>query len=164
MSLSCVRTRLETKARRTMWLRQIPKRSHFCARSNAIWRPSSRGSETDPKVQVVLHYLRDRQWLETNGAIIFSQYLTTAQWVLEALCEAFPNESVALYAGGSASFVQRGQSRTKASRELIKALHSERRHPARLRDRCSMRRAKPPAARCAGEYRHALEPVAARTA
>ena len=78
------------------------------------------GSDTDPKVQVVLHYLRDRQWLETNGAIIFSQYLTTAQWVLEALCEAFPNESVALYAGGSASFVQRGQSRTKASRELIK--------------------------------------------
>ncbi len=78
------------------------------------------GGDIDPKVQVVLHYLRDRQWLETNGAIIFSQYLTTAQWVLEALCEAFPNEPVALYAGGAASFVRRGQSRTKASRELIK--------------------------------------------
>ena len=78
------------------------------------------GGEIDPKVQVVLHYLRDRQWLETNGAIIFSQYLTTAAWVLEALCEAFPNEPVALYAGGAASFVQRDQSRTKASRELIK--------------------------------------------
>src|SRR5208283_5240151 len=36
------------------------------------------GGDTDPKVQVVLHYIRDRQWLETNGAIIFSQYLTTA--------------------------------------------------------------------------------------
>ena len=78
------------------------------------------GGDIDPKVQVVLHYLRDRQWLETNGAIIFSQYLTTAEWVLEALCEAFPNEAVALYAGGAASFVQRGQTRTKASRELIK--------------------------------------------
>ena len=39
---------------------------------------------------------------------------------MEALCAAFPNEPVALYAGGSASFVQRGQSRTKTSRELIK--------------------------------------------
>ena len=54
------------------------------------------GGEIDPKVQVVLHYLRDRQWLEINGAIIFSQYVTTAEWVLEALCEAFPNEAVAL--------------------------------------------------------------------
>src|SRR5271166_2999423 len=78
------------------------------------------GGDIDPKVQVVLHYLRDRQWLESNGAIIFSQYLTTAEWVLEALCEAFPNEPVALYAGGSASLVQRGQNRTKTSRELIK--------------------------------------------
>ena len=25
-----------------------------------------------------------------NGAIIFSQYRTTAEWVLEALCDAFP--------------------------------------------------------------------------
>ena len=78
------------------------------------------GGDIDPKVQVVLHYLRAREWLETNGAIIFSQYLTTAEWVLEALCEAFPNEAVALYAGGAVSFVQRGQTRTKASRELIK--------------------------------------------
>jgi len=37
------------------------------------------GSDTDPKVQVVLHYLRERRWLETNGAIIFSQYRTTAE-------------------------------------------------------------------------------------
>lgn len=78
------------------------------------------GSDIDPKVQVVLHYLRERNWLETNGAIIFSQYRTTAEWVLEALCEAFPNEPVALYAGGSASFVQRGEERRTAPRELIK--------------------------------------------
>ncbi len=78
------------------------------------------GSDTDPKVQIVLHYLRERNWLETNGAIIFSQYRTTAEWVLEALCSAFPDEPVALYAGGTASFVQRGQERRTAPRELIK--------------------------------------------
>lgn len=79
------------------------------------------GADVDPKVQVVLHYLRDRNWLEENGAIIFSQYRTTAEWVLEALCEAFSNEPVALYAGGSASFVQRGSDRRTAAREKIKA-------------------------------------------
>jgi len=78
------------------------------------------GGDTDPKVQVVLHYLRERGWLESNGAIIFSQYRTTAEWVLEALCAAFPAEPVALYAGGAASFVQRGDERRTASREDIK--------------------------------------------
>ncbi|MGH7122002.1 MAG: SNF2-related protein, partial [Acetobacteraceae bacterium] len=78
------------------------------------------GSEVDPKVQVVLHYLRDRSWLPENGAIIFSQYLTTAEWVLDALCAVFPGEPVALYAGGAASFVQRGDERHTASREQIK--------------------------------------------
>lgn len=66
------------------------------------------GTDIDPKVQVVLYYLRQRSWLDLNGAIIFSQYRTTAEWVLEALCAAFPDQPVALYAGGSASFVQRG--------------------------------------------------------
>lgn len=79
------------------------------------------GGGEDPKVQVVLHYLRDRRWLTENGAIIFSQYRTTAEWVLEALCAAFPDEPVALYAGGAASFVQRGQERRTAAREQIKA-------------------------------------------
>lgn len=78
------------------------------------------GSGLDPKVQVVLHYLRERRWLEQNGAIIFSQYRTTAEWVLEALCDVFPNEPVGLYAGGDASFVQRGRERRSAAREQIK--------------------------------------------
>jgi hypothetical protein len=59
--------------------------------------------------------------VERNGAIIFSQYRTTAEWVLEALCVAFPEEPVALYAGGAASFVQRGTDRRSAAREQIKA-------------------------------------------
>jgi ERCC4-related helicase len=70
---------------------------------------------------VVLHYLRERHRLAENGAIIFSQYRTTAEWLLEALCAAFPDEPVALYAGGSASFVQRGSDRRTAAREQIKA-------------------------------------------
>ena len=78
------------------------------------------GSDDDPKVQVVLHYLRERRWLTENSAIIFSQYRTTAEWVLEALCAAFPEEPVALYAGGAASFVQRDQERRTAAREQIK--------------------------------------------
>jgi DNA-binding Lrp family transcriptional regulator len=78
------------------------------------------GTDCDPKVQVVLHYLRERRWLQDNGAIIFSQYRTTAEWVLEALCDTYPEEPVALYAGGAASFVQRGQDRRTAAREQIK--------------------------------------------
>src|SRR5229473_5551827 len=79
------------------------------------------GTDTDPKVQVILHYLGERSWLERNGAIIFSQYRTTAEWVLEALCATYPDEPVALYAGGTASFVQRGTDRRSAKREHIKA-------------------------------------------
>jgi superfamily II DNA or RNA helicase len=78
------------------------------------------GTEVDPKVQVILHYLREHRWLEDNGAIIFSQYRTTAEWVLEALCDAFPEVPVALYAGGAASFVALAGERTTATREQIK--------------------------------------------
>jgi hypothetical protein len=78
-------------------------------------------SDIDPKVEVILHYLRDGGWLETNGAIIFSQYRATAEWIAEALCAVFPDEPVALYAGGTASFVQRGSDRRSAGREQIKA-------------------------------------------
>jgi superfamily II DNA or RNA helicase len=79
------------------------------------------GSDADPKVQVILHYLNERGWRESNGATIFSQYLTTAESVLEALCAEFPDEPVALYAGGAASFVQQGNDRKAISREQIKS-------------------------------------------
>jgi hypothetical protein len=79
------------------------------------------GTDIDPKVQVILHYLRETGWLDQNGAIIFSQYVTTAEWVLETLCKAFPSEPIALYAGGAASFVQQGNERRAAGREQIKA-------------------------------------------
>lgn len=78
------------------------------------------GDDADPKIEAVLHFLREMNWLEDNGAIIFSQYRTTAEWVLDALCAAFPDEPVALYAGGAASFVQRGTDRRSAARDQIK--------------------------------------------
>jgi hypothetical protein len=78
------------------------------------------GTGTDPKVQVILHYLGEQKWLDRNGAIIFSQYRTTAEWVLESLCAIYPDEPAALYAGGTASFVQRGTDRRSAKREHIK--------------------------------------------
>src|SRR4051812_29298119 len=39
----------------------------------------------------------------------------------QALCDVFPHEPIALYAGGSASFVQRSSDRRTAVREQIKA-------------------------------------------
>lgn len=75
----------------------------------------------DPKVEVIVTYLRDRGWLESHGAILFSQYRTTAEWVADALGEAFPGEPVALYAGGSASYVARGGVRQTVQRDEIKA-------------------------------------------
>jgi superfamily II DNA or RNA helicase len=77
--------------------------------------------DIDPKVEVILHYLQEHHWLKENGAIIFSQYRTTAEWVLETLCEEYPTEPVAPYAGGASSFVQRGSDRRTAAREQIKA-------------------------------------------
>ncbi|MDR6632295.1 superfamily II DNA or RNA helicase [Phyllobacterium sp. 1468] len=97
-----------------------PQEIHFLREVERNLAAVVDGSDVDPKVQVILHYLRERRWLELNGAIIFSQYRTTAEWILEALCAAFPDEPVALYAGGSASFVQRGVDRRTAAREQIK--------------------------------------------
>lgn len=78
------------------------------------------GQDVDPKVKIILHYLNEHGWLEKSGAIVFSQYFTTAEWVAESLCKAFPNEPVAVYAGGSASFIRRGEERRAAGREQIK--------------------------------------------
>ena len=76
--------------------------------------------EPDPKVRAIIHYLKDLGWLETNGAILFSQYYTTAEWVAERLVEAFPGEPVALYAGGGKSFVTHDGTRRLVDRDKIK--------------------------------------------
>jgi hypothetical protein len=58
--------------------------------------------EEDPKWQVILHYLADEGWAD-DGCILFSQYYDTAWWVAEGLFKAFPERSVAVYAGSGKS-------------------------------------------------------------
>jgi Helicase conserved C-terminal domain len=59
---------------------------------------------TDPKLDAVLYFLRERGWLDF-GCIIFSQYYDTAYWVAESLTARMPGERVALYAGADKSGV-----------------------------------------------------------
>ncbi len=59
---------------------------------------------TDPKLDAVLYFLRERRWLD-HGCIIFSQYFDTAYWVAESLTVRMPGERVALYAGADKSGV-----------------------------------------------------------
>ena len=157
----CLRRRLATKDCRRTMRRPIRRRSSFFREVERNLAAVVDGTDTDPKVQVILHYLGEQKWLERNGAIIFSQYRTTAEWVLEALCAAFPDEPVALYAGGAASFVQRGTDRRSAKREQIKNVHPAGRHSPGLRHRRGMRGPQPSAAWRPGQRRPAMESVAA---
>jgi SNF2 family DNA or RNA helicase len=59
---------------------------------------------TDPKLDAILYFLRDKEWLK-DGCIIFSQYYDTAYWVASNLSKVFPNESVAVYGGAGKSGV-----------------------------------------------------------
>ena len=109
------------------------------------------GEGTDPKVQVILHYLHEQNWLERNGAIIFSQYRTTAEWVLEALCATYPRRAgrtlrrwcglVRPARGGPP------HGRARANQEA----YPGRRGSACLRNQCRLRGTQPPAARGANE-------------
>jgi len=79
----------------------------------------------DPKFAVVEKLLRSGvdgtgPWLE-RGCIIFSQFYDSAHWVAEQLSGRFPEETVALYAGGTRSGVFRRGEWTRLSRETVKA-------------------------------------------
>lgn len=76
--------------------------------------------DPDPKVEVILHYLRNRDWLRSHGAILFSQYFTTAEWIALRLADVFPVEPFAIYAGGGRSSVIRGGIRQLVDRDKIK--------------------------------------------
>ena len=76
--------------------------------------------EPDPKIALIVHYLRDRHWLRDHGAIIFSQFYDTADWTANKLVSEFPDVPVAIYAGGGRSFVIRGGERRHAERNVIK--------------------------------------------
>ena len=57
---------------------------------------------TDPKLDAVLYFLLDKNWLDL-GCIIFTQYYDTAHWIAESLTARLAGESVALYAGAGKS-------------------------------------------------------------
>ena len=72
------------------------------AGEQALLRTVIRSLETvvldpDPKVEVILHYLRNRDWLRSHGAILFSQYFTTAEWIALRLADVFPPSRVFVY-------------------------------------------------------------------
>ncbi len=81
---------------------------------------------TDPKLDAVLHFLQDKNWLDL-GCIIFSQYYDTAHWIAQSLTARLPGESVALYAGaGKSGLFFDGEWRS-VEREEIKTAVRERR-------------------------------------
>ena len=74
---------------------------------------------TDPKLDAVLFFLQERNWLDL-GCIVFSQYYDTAYWIAESLTARMPGELVALYAGADKSGVFFDGERRSAKREEIK--------------------------------------------
>ena len=55
---------------------------------SAIARMEAAGDD-DPKLRVVLAYLRREGWAD-RGCILFSQYLDTALWLAASPCACFP--------------------------------------------------------------------------
>jgi hypothetical protein len=115
------------------------------------------GEGSDPKILVILHYLKNLGWLESHESIIFSQYFDTAEWVALALTAAFPKEPIGLYAGHGNSFVYRGGERVFAERELLKPEGQGRRNTIAGCYRRRLRGIEPSTAWQPNERRHAME-------
>jgi superfamily II DNA or RNA helicase len=80
---------------------------------------------TDPKLDAVLYFIRERRWLDL-GCIVFSQYYDTAYWIAQSLTARLPGESVALYAGAGKSGLFFDCEWRSVEREEIKAKVKER--------------------------------------
>lgn len=77
---------------------------------------------TDPKLDAVVYYLLERNWL-MHGTIIFSQYFDTAEWVASNLAGLLPDERIALYAGSDWSRVYfKGEWRSVDRNQIKKAV------------------------------------------
>lgn len=77
---------------------------------------------TDPKLEAVLYFLKDKKWLE-HGCIVFSQYYDTSFWVAKSLTQALPNEKIALYAGaGKSGLFFAGEWRSIEREEIKRAV------------------------------------------
>lgn len=78
-----------------------------------------RNAETDPKFAVLSNVLNDQGWLE-YGCIVFTQYFDSADWLLEQLGSALPNEPIGLYGGPDRSQIAFQGERRGCGREEIK--------------------------------------------
>ena len=76
--------------------------------------------ERDPKYAVVLSCLRGRGWLD-RGCLIFSQYYDSVQWLAQELIKDFPDEPIAIYAGGDKSRICKDGLFKPVDRETVKA-------------------------------------------
>jgi superfamily II DNA or RNA helicase len=81
--------------------------------------------DNDPKYRAIEQILLDGvagtgPWLP-QGCIVFTQYLDSAWWVAQRLSERLPEETVALYAGGTASGLFRSGAFVRVERDTIKA-------------------------------------------
>jgi superfamily II DNA or RNA helicase len=80
---------------------------------------------SDPKLDAVLFYLRERRWLEM-GCIVFSQYYDTVKWIGESLTARLARETVAVYAGSGKSGLFVDGEWKSVEREFIKKAVKER--------------------------------------
>lgn len=76
--------------------------------------------DEDPKYELLRSILIDKNWLD-KGAIVFSQYYDTIEWIAENLTNdpEFSTETIGLYAGGSRSGIyENGVFKRKDKEEL----------------------------------------------
>jgi hypothetical protein len=71
--------------------------------------------DADPKLEIVLRYLRREGWAE-RGCILFSRYLDTVLWLAERVAQAFPSRAVGIHGGQGNSFLIDGDRRRGAAR------------------------------------------------
>jgi superfamily II DNA or RNA helicase len=81
---------------------------------------------SDPKLDAVLYFLRERNWQDL-GCIIFSQYYDTARWVGKRLARHLADETIAIYAGAGKSGLVRDREWKSIERDHIKKSVKERR-------------------------------------
>jgi hypothetical protein len=80
--------------------------------------------DNDPKLGVVLKYLRTEGWTD-RGCILFSQYLDTVLWIAGHLATAFADQRVGVYGGQGNCFIWENGSHRGAERDEVQELVRE---------------------------------------
>lgn len=78
--------------------------------------------DEDPKYELLRSILLEKNWLD-KGAIVFSQYYDTIEWIAENLTNdpEFSTETIGLYAGGSRSGIYENGVFKRKDKEELKA-------------------------------------------